>query len=361
MQADRSLPSLVRQAVCFLAVGFALMGCAQTQLAGHVASVASPERPKGHYKVGSPYEIKGVRYVPKEDFTYDQTGVASWYGPGFHGKRTANGEIFDSNALTAAHPTLQMPSVVRVTNLENGRSVVLRVNDRGPFANDRIIDVSRRGAEILGFRKQGVAFVRVQVMTEETLAAIPPADAARVRGGLAKGAAVPATAPRQAPISRPPQPERVVAQAPEPRSMPIPAERPVVQPTAAAPPQAAELNLASRLKQPALGSTQSVGTLPVPVHRPTVAQPASLAIADQPATAPQWYVQTGAFSRYDNAKRLGTRLTSLGRVEIEAIDRQAAGPLYRVRVGPFASQNEANLLAQAVVDAGINDMRVMVD
>ena len=116
----------------------------------------------GDYKIGQPYEISGVWYHPRHEPDYDETGIASWYGPGFHGRTTANGEIFDQEALTAAHTTLPMPVLVRVTNLENGRSLLLRVNDRGPFIDGRIIDVSRHAAEQLGFREQGLAWVRVQ-------------------------------------------------------------------------------------------------------------------------------------------------------------------------------------------------------
>ena len=118
----------------------------------------------GDYKIGQPYKEFGKWYYPHHDPDYDETGIASWYGPGFHGRSTANGEIYDQNALTAAHPTLPMPVLVRVTNLENGRSQILRVNDRGPFVDGRIIDVSRHAAEILGFRRQGLARVRVQYL-----------------------------------------------------------------------------------------------------------------------------------------------------------------------------------------------------
>jgi rare lipoprotein A len=128
-----------------------------------------------HYKVGVPYQFNGVWYRPAEDFSYRKTGIASYYGGetsgvDFHGRPTANGEIYDMHALTAAHPTLPLPSLVRVTNLENGRSIVLRVNDRGPFVHDRIIDVSRRAAQDLGFERQGIASVRVEVLARESRA-----------------------------------------------------------------------------------------------------------------------------------------------------------------------------------------------
>lgn len=118
--------------------------------------------PNPHVKVGEPYKIKGVWYVPKAEPYYDVTGMASWYGPGFHGKLTANGEVFDEDRLTAAHPTLPLPSIVEVTNPVNGRRLLLRVNDRGPFANDRILDLSKEAAVRLGTRDRGVAPVRVR-------------------------------------------------------------------------------------------------------------------------------------------------------------------------------------------------------
>lgn len=115
-------------------------------------------------KVGIPYKVAGVTYYPRVDHSYDVTGYASWYGRDFHGKRTANGERYDMNQLTAAHTTLPMPSYVRITNLSNGRSLVLRINDRGPFVANRIIDVSRRAAQLLGFESKGVQRVRVQAV-----------------------------------------------------------------------------------------------------------------------------------------------------------------------------------------------------
>ncbi|MGE0847522.1 MAG: septal ring lytic transglycosylase RlpA family protein [Flavobacteriaceae bacterium] len=116
----------------------------------------------GVYKVGNPYKVAGRTYVPKEQPGYDSVGMASWYGDAFHGRLTANGEVYDMNAFSAAHPTLPLPSYVRVTNLENRRSVVVRVNDRGPYAHDRIIDLSRHTAELLDFHQQGLTKVRVQ-------------------------------------------------------------------------------------------------------------------------------------------------------------------------------------------------------
>lgn len=123
---------------------------------------------KGKYKIGSPYEINGKKYTPEKVTSYKEVGVASWYGDDFHNRKTANGDVFDMNAMTAAHKTLPLPSVVRVTNLENGKSAKLLINDRGPFVNDRLIDVSKKAAEVLGFREQGTTKVKVEFLKAET-------------------------------------------------------------------------------------------------------------------------------------------------------------------------------------------------
>ncbi|MGH6718646.1 MAG: septal ring lytic transglycosylase RlpA family protein [Alphaproteobacteria bacterium] len=161
----------------------ALLGlgaCAETGLIGHAGkNVMTEPAPSGRYKVGQPYSVNGRWYYPAEAPDYSAEGVASWYGPQFHGLSTANGELFDQNALTAAHTTLPMPSYVRVTNLENGRALVLRVNDRGPFVGDRIIDVSKRAAQLLGFMNKGTARVRVEAVAapdDGTMIATRPAE-----------------------------------------------------------------------------------------------------------------------------------------------------------------------------------------
>jgi rare lipoprotein A len=115
----------------------------------------------GVYRLGKPYTVAGRVYVPEENINYSATGLASWYGNDFHGRYTANGEVFDMTSISAAHPTLPLPSYVRVTNLANNRSIVVRVNDRGPYVGDRVIDVSVKTAELLGFYGHGVARVKV--------------------------------------------------------------------------------------------------------------------------------------------------------------------------------------------------------
>lgn len=124
----------------------------------------------GHYKVGDKYRIKNRSYTPKEFSYYNKVGIASWYGKryGFHKNKTANGDFYNKDMLTAAHKTLQLPCLVEVTNLANKKSVIVMVNDRGPFAKNRIIDMSEKAAEILGFKDDGIAKVRVKYLPNES-------------------------------------------------------------------------------------------------------------------------------------------------------------------------------------------------
>ncbi len=165
--AERFAPIAACAALCF-----SLANCANNS---HIdprygvepsARLVEPGAPVprggGVYRVGSPYTVAGRVYIPENNPHYRADGVASWYGADFHGRSTANGEIFDAEGITAAHPTLPLPSYVRVTNLSNGRSLIVRVNDRGPYAGNRIIDVSKRAAYLLGFTVSGTAWVRVE-------------------------------------------------------------------------------------------------------------------------------------------------------------------------------------------------------
>jgi rare lipoprotein A len=255
----------------------------------------------GQYKVGKPYTVNGVTYRPRVQPGYDETGIASWYGPNFHGKYTANGERYDMNKLTAAHRTLPMPSYVRVTNLENGRALVLRVNDRGPFTKSRIIDVSRRAAQLLGFERSGTARVRVQAVEEK------------------------ADAPKALPT---PQPDnRVLAD-----------KLAATEPAAGPPPGAA---IAS--------SSISV----TPLTPPSAAASSSDAVRGV-------FVQVGAFSSEAKAKAVLDRARSLGSAEVEAI-RINGQTLYRVRLGPYGSDREAEGARAQVSAQGFPDARVVND
>ena len=260
----------------------------------------------GLYKVGQPYQIEGTWYYPAEDFSYDETGIASWYGADFHGKNTANGEVFDFNELTGAHRTLPMPSVVQVTNLDNGRSIKLRVNDRGPYARGRIIDVSRRAAQLLGFEVSGTAKVRVKILVPES---IQVASLARRNGSEDKPETLPA-----APVAA------VSAQ-----ELPSPPPNPRMIAINAVP--------------------------PVPA-----AEPAALA----PATALQIFIQVGAFAMADNAIKVKNRLDRLGAVKVQGVKVKGV-EVYRVRLGPIASVDEADRLLDRVVATGLAEARIVVE
>lgn len=167
----------------------------------------------GTYRVGQAYTIGGKTYVPAEDHDYRAEGLASWYGEDFHGHQTANGEIYDMNSLSAAHATLPMPTYVRVTNLDNSKSVIVRVNDRGPYHDDRVIDVSVKTAQLLGFYSAGVTRVRVEYVAT---APLEGSDDSMLIATLRQGQPAPA-----------PSLVRVAAAKPmTPHSVPVPLERP---------------------------------------------------------------------------------------------------------------------------------------
>jgi len=289
--------------------------------AGRAPPPPAAEAPHGAYKVGQPYQIDGTWYYPGVDFAYDETGIASWYGEDFHGKYTANGEVLDLNALTAAHRTLPMPSVVRVTNLDNGRSIALRVNDRGPYARGRIIDVSRRAAQLLGFEGPGTAKVRVSILVPESIQA---ASLARREGGGEVAAAEPAQAAPVVPVTRqalaPASGVRVAST--EPPSLPLP--HPAPPPAAAA------------------------------------AQPLPASVALVPVKPTQIYIQAGAFALADNAVKAKSRIDGLGVVKVQGV-RVNGIALYRVRLGPIGSVEEADRLLDRVVGTGFAEARIVVD
>ena len=160
----------------------------------------------GRYSVGKPYQVAGRTYVPEENANYEAEGMASWYGDDFHGRLTANGEVFDMNSISAAHPTLPIPSYARVTNLRNNKSLIVRVNDRGPFHENRVIDVSVRAAKLLDFHRFGVTRVKVEYVGR---AALEGSDDAKLAATLSTGspASFPTTRVASAKPSRPYQPE----------------------------------------------------------------------------------------------------------------------------------------------------------
>jgi len=298
-----------------------LAGCGTPPRPGPEAPAATETH--GGYKVGQPYQINGVWYYPSEDLSYDETGIASWYGEDFRGKYTANGEVFDLNALTAAHRTLPMPSIVQVTNLDNGRTIKLRVNDRGPYSRGRIIDVSRRAAQLLGFESPGTAKVRVRILAADSIQAKLVAMHQGGADQVAESAApLPVAAVATERLATPPGVK--VAKTDLPLPPPAPA-RPTPEPPAILTPP------------------------PLPAQVTTVAvRPTSI------------YVQAGAFSQPENAWRLSAKLTQLGNVKVTGATVNGTN-LYRVRIGPIPSVDEADRLLDRVVDSGVPEARIVVD
>jgi rare lipoprotein A len=275
----------------------------------------------GVYKVGNPYETDGIWYYPREQPDYDETGIASWYGAQFHGRRTSNGEIFDSNALSAAHRTLPMPVNVRVTNLENGRSLIVRVNDRGPFARGRIIDVSKHAAELLGFYGAGTAKVRVTYLGRaDQPNGAPPSD----NTPTAIATAVPA-----APTEK------------------VDTDALNIVPGAAVAPSVQVASLAPTTVPSAPTPSADIEPTGQVVHMPV------------PAVT-HLYVQAGAFGALANADRLKERLVAAGGLFISPIDRNGQR-LYRVRIGPFDDVSAADAALAKLVGLGSNDAQIVVD
>jgi len=349
-----------------LALCFALAGC-----------TGSPSSPGqiGDYKVGKPYQVLGVWYYPRVNYDYSETGIASWYGPGFHGKKTANGETYDQMALTAAHRTLPMPSLVRVTNLQNGRVLVLRVNDRGPFKNGRIIDLSRKAARLLDVEKAGTAKVKVEILEAESrqLAAIAQGRSAAENAPKAVPTVAVDAAPL-APIESPSDSQDTAKSTLSPSAADrvhsvrlaknSPPRRPRLQrrtgdtETAAAPSEspaprtslAGTRSLAMAPAQNGISDWDGENALPRPDGTVTQVPVAETSI----------FIQAGSFLRRDYATRLSVRLSVLGRSRVTQTmieDRM----FFRVRLGPIASVDEADRLLEKLQSSGFEDARVIVD
>jgi rare lipoprotein A len=310
------------RALHFLAIsGLALAaaGCGTTKIApppeNHAVTVP---RNAGIYKVGNPYQIDNVWYYPHEQPDYDETGIASWYGPTFYGKSTANGESYDGNQLTAAHRTLPMPVNVRVTNLDNGKSIIVRVNDRGPYARGRIIDLSRRAAELLDVVQTGTAKVRVTYLS---------------RADMEGGGPPPSITPPEIASALPA----------------VPAARIDTSNLNAVP----GAPLAPPVKQ---------NVLPTPVTAPPTQvasnQPSDQVVQEPVSAATHLYVQAGAFSKLDNAKILLSKLG--GDLRISPIQRNGQ-TLYRVRTGPLNSIEDADAALSRISGTGSNDAHIVVD
>lgn len=289
-----------------------------TAAAASLAACASVERAPGPgasvtgYKVGKPYQVNGVWYVPREQPNYDEVGVASWYGDAFHMRATASGEVFDMNAVSGAHTTLPLPCIVEVTNLENGRRLKVRVNDRGPFVGERIIDLSREAARQLGFDRKGLARVRVRY--------VGPAPLLGPDAGVRVARAAPA-------------PQRALG----PQRAPAPVQT------------------ASRRPYP-YGEQAAFTAGPAPA-RPIEVVPSITAAADA-APGPAYRIQAGAFSEEARARRAAAQLAGMGDAVIEPVERGGT-TFYRVVLPGPQDQLQAYNLRKRVADAGFADAKVL--
>ncbi len=309
------LPALVGIVV----TGLLLSGCSSDRKLDPFAGKGSPKYTKagpipkggGRRHVGKPYTVAGRTFHPTATPKPVQVGVASWYGPRFHRRKTSNGEWFDMNYLSAAHPTMPLPSYARVTNLENGRTVVVRVNDRGPFVGTRIMDLSRAAAGELGYLRQGKARVRV-----EYLGPAPLGDDRKLLAHLNRM--------KDAPKS-------TLLAAIDGRAVDAPAVR-VARAAPSAPP---------------VRATAGATAAPQRVRPAGYAAPAG------------YFVQVAAFSDPANAEAARQRLGRIGPVDVRPVD-VSAGRFWRVRMGPLASIEDAEDLLGRVRDIGHHDARIVV-
>jgi rare lipoprotein A len=349
-------------------------------------------------KIGKPYVIDGKTYYPEYDPSYDRIGEASWYGPGFHGKYTANGEVFNQNDLTAAHPTLPMPSLVRVTNLTNGRSLVVRINDRGPFKSNRIIDLSKAAAQKLGVA--GVTQVRVQFLKEESAEYLAnlesggkPLDMLALNETLKNRPSIsdyttastnaPVYSGDAAPVSSVNSNELRVPPIASQQAAPVPITKKETKTAAASKPasksQAALIkevwadegaSAASGSPQPVVLSQASADVKsakpysPPPAKPAVVAQPqqapavtAAVAAKASPASGGALVIQAGSFSAEANAQKLTSKLSGIATV---AIDKVVVGDKtwFRVRLGPFKDRQSAEAALSKVHSSGVPDARI---
>jgi rare lipoprotein A len=328
----------VRYAAILMA-GASLAACATVRPEYATQAPAAHRRGKPPSAPGlkgteKPYQVGGIWYVPKAQPHYNETGVASWYGDAFHLKPTADGEIFDKDVASAAHTTLPLPSLVEVTNLDNGRKLIVRVNDRGPFVDNRIIDLSHEAARQLGYDRQGLARVRVRYIGPAP--ALANEDSRRYAYLAPKtpaAAAAPPPPPRKdpqaeftaQPLSKPPAIIVQAALAPLPTAAPAAARAPLI---------GDEL--------PALKATRYAAGPP----------------AAAPAGAGGFRIQVGAFSTPENAERAVAQLASTGAARIEPLTTRSGATLYRV-VLEGGEEEGAEALREKVAESGFADARVI--
>ena len=345
------------------------------------------------------YVVFGKRYSTLPASTgFVERGVASWYGEDFHGKRASNGEPYDMFAMTAAHKSLPLPTYARVTNLENGRSVVVRVNDRGPFVGDRVIDLSWVAAAKLRLANKGTGMVEVRAIDPEDPNALPPAQldtGTRLAAATSERSPAPSApaAKKAEPNSSKPDPIVLLAAHAPPRSgatataqkgatgssakpntvVAMAGKAPSASPSTAAtapktagqPSKQAPGSVSPASKPAAQPSTPAAGS--VAAAKPAQSGPAVVAKPPQPASKAAGerqtlYVQLGAFSTRENADRLRERVAKSIDKSVRVDATKADGhSVHRVRVGPVGSASEAQLLATRLASLGVSGAKVVVD
>lgn len=389
--AGRGMPRLAGLALLVLLSGCASQGhrgAATDEIPPDIARIPDAvPKVEPLAKSGNPdsYEVRGKRYFVRHSSQgYVERGVASWYGGSFHGRKTSSGEIYDMRSMSAAHKTLPLPTYARITNMENGRSVVVRINDRGPFHGSRVIDLSYVAAAKLGVVKHGTAEVEVRAIDPRHPDASPGAgpflagEARRASGFGDVGDDTPRAPPaRPAPKARPastagqqPRPLLVSESSRSSEFDDLDDELPSTPPAPAKPRVTPALVAAADARpatvpgnRPAARSALLDKTPPVTPQR--LATPA-LAVADRATTAGQasvspLYLQIGAFGDPRNAERLRARLTTqLLTQDIRVLAPEASGPpLYKVRIGPLSSERDANRLTEQLAALGMEPPRIV--
>jgi rare lipoprotein A len=324
-------------------------------------------------KLGKPYTIKGRTYYPEHDPNYEEEGIASWYGPGFHGESTANGERFDKMAMTAAHRTLPLPSIVNVTNLKNNKTVVVRVNDRGPFASDRIIDLSKRAAQEIDMIGAGTAKVRVEYLPEASMRYVAMLKSGYAPASISIESVMVASSDTAAQsvttIENPPPSGGwwdklnpiASAQAAQPNSSAtietVPVETTVTDtlpPLDKAPPPEPVPAWASKPS-----ATPSATRSPFDVLKDDPKYGAAVAPPPPSAVAGAYYVQLGVFGVKANADQLAAKFQDIANVSVEPVSASPGKTLYRVRLGPFIDQTAASEMLGRARSMGIKDARII--
>jgi rare lipoprotein A len=374
----------VAEAAVLALAGASLAACAGGPRPGPVAGTeGQPSSRYSGYKVGQPYQVRGVWYYPKEQPNYDEIGIASWYGAAFHNRYTADGEVFDMTVPSAAHTTLPLPSLVEVTNLANGRKLIVRVNDRGPFVDGRIIDLSKEAAAELGFVAAGITRVRVRYVGR---APDPGGMSARQQIASARKPAPPAASPsrgveladtaspkRPLPYGRLVQMQSTQAAPAAAASVPRPDEydyssapkrlNPYSQlarapltaaaETAAAPVSAAAYSTAGLAK-----ASRAAAGPPLPDVDSLLAANAAALVTPAPAIPAAYELQAGTFATEDSARRFASGLTGGGLPEVQVV-HDGAGIAYQVVVHGLAGPSEAAAARNEAIALGATRAQII--